>query len=76
MEKKKKICLVYDNPITKNRILANAAVVIIIVIASLEIYVLHNVLNSVKIIQNMTVYTSVGAETVASCNRYVVMNLW
>jgi hypothetical protein len=37
---KKKICLVYDNPATKIRILANACVIIII--APLEISVFHS----------------------------------
>jgi hypothetical protein len=54
---KNKICVVYDNPATKSRKLANACVIIFIIIiiifttiARLEIYVFHNALNSVKII--------------------------
>jgi len=65
------ICLVYDNPATKRRKLANAAVIviiIIIIIAPLEISLLHSALNSVKIKQNVRVYTSVEGGIVVSCN--------
>jgi hypothetical protein len=59
------ICLVYENPATKRRNLANAAVIII---APLEISLLHNALNSFKIKQNVRVYTSLEGGRVASCN--------
>jgi hypothetical protein len=68
---KKKICLVYDNPATKRHKLANAAVIIVIIIAPLEISVLHNALNSVKIIHNVRVCTSVGEE-----ERRPVILMW